>query len=332
MLTLLKRRGLPRLCSWVPLDWWHGMVDVELMLPHWHLASDDDAPHVSGLYRFRTLREFSADMEYFLKHYTPVTAQDVISHLDGVRPLPKRCFFPTFDDGFREVHDLIAPLLLEKGVPAGFFLITSAIDNTTLCYPQKKSLLIRAFDSRPGSSAQKEAVQLLDRAGVNGSSFAARIGSIHYLRRHILDELAPVLGCDFAAYVRSVKPYVTSEQVSFLLKSGFTVGGHSVDHPMYSELPLDEQVGQTQQSIDSLSQRFGFKCESFAFPYRDVNLSLEIFPQVFEVCGIKVSFTMDGLRPHAFTRNLNRFSMERTDLPAAQIIAKLFGRTVVSRS
>jgi peptidoglycan/xylan/chitin deacetylase (PgdA/CDA1 family) len=332
MLTHFKRQLLPRMYSWVPLDWWHRLVDVELVLPHWHVASDEDIPHVGGLYRYRTLQEFKADLEFFLKSYRPVSVQDVINHLDGVSQLPKRCFLPTFDDGFREVHDVIAPLLQSKGVPAGFYLIANAIDNCELCYPQKKSLLIRAVEAQSGTAAEKETSVILQRENIRGTSMASQIAGIHYRQQGILDELAGVLGCDFPAYVRSVRPYMTAKQVGELRGIGFAIGAHSLDHPIYSDLSLDEQLYQTKQSMHLLSLRFGYKCETFAFPYRDVKLSSEFFTQAFDICHLKLSFTLDGMNRHFFPRNLNRFSMERTNLPAEQIVARQFARALVCRT
>ena len=233
MLTLVKSQLIPQVCSWVPLNLWHRLVGVELLVPHWHVASDEDLPHISGLYQFRTLQQFTADLEFFLRSYTPVSLSDVIHHLDAVRKLPKRCFLSTFDDGFREVHDLLAPLLHRHGVPAVFFVITSAIDNRELCYPQKKSLLLHALSSQRGSTAEREISRLLTRAGIPGPDAPLRIREIYYRQRHVLDELAPILRCDFSAYVRTVQPYLTSPQIADLMSRGFAIGAHSVDHPLY---------------------------------------------------------------------------------------------------
>jgi peptidoglycan/xylan/chitin deacetylase (PgdA/CDA1 family) len=329
MLTSVKSRRIPQICSWVPLNLWHRLVRVELLVPHWHVASDEELPHISGLYQYRTLGQFTADLEFFLENYRPVSLEDVIDHLDGVRALPKRCFLPTFDDGFREVHDLLAPLLHRRGVPAAFFLITSVVDNRELCYPQKKSLLLHALSSQRASTAERELSRLLTRAGIPGSNLRDRIRSIYYRQRHLLDELAPFLGCDFSGYVRSVRPYLTSPQVQDLRRMGFALGAHSVDHPLYSELTVEEQVSQTERSLSWLSERFRCACQAFAFPYQDAGISPEFFSQAFESASLKVSFGIGGVRHRFFRRNLPRFSMERTDLPAGQILARQFGRALL---
>lgn len=327
----LKQRWGPRICSLVPLDFWHRLLKVKLVLPYYHVVSDQQVAHISGLYKFRSLRQFKADVEFFLRFYTPISLQDVIRHLDGTGRLPKRCFLLTFDDGFREIYDVVAPVLYAQGIPAVFFLITSVLDNRQLCSPQKKSLLIRALASLGDSAAKREVSQHLTNAGVTGPDLPSRIRNITYRQRHVLDELGPVLGCDFAAYAASVQPYLTSEQTRNLMRKGFAIGAHSIDHPLYSELSLEEQLIQTRGSLNCLSDRYQYKCQAFAFPYRDTDIPSEFFQKAFSDGCLKVSFGIGGMLRHFFPRNLARFTMERTDLPAEQILARQFGRTLLRR-
>jgi len=295
------------------------------------MVSDQDLPHVSGIYKFRNIQQFKADIEFFLRFYTPVSLQDVIRHLDGAVRLPKRCFLPTFDDGFREIYDVVAPILYAQGIPAVFFLVTSVIDNRGLCYPQKKSLLIRALSSLSTSSVKNEISRRLTKAGVKGPDLSSQIGSIYYLQRHVLDELEPVLGCDFTAYVASVQPYLTSGHIKDLMKMGFDIGAHSIDHPLYSELTLKDQLMQTKESMKWLSDRYQYECKSFAFPYRDAGISQEFFQKAFSNGRIKISFGTGGVLHHYFPRNLPRFSMERADHPALHVLSRIFGKAFLAK-
>ena len=313
---------------------WHRLLDVDLVLPYYHAVSDVELPHISGIYKFRNLRQFKMDVEFLLRHYVPVGLQDVIAHLDGIRPLPEHCFLLTFDDGFREVYDVIAPVLYSKGVPAVFFLATSVIDNRALLYPQKKSLVVDAMVSAHDRYDKGQLVQCLANGGVAevaGGDLLARVRRITYSRRYVLDELAPLVGCDFASYSATREPHLTSAQVNSLIKMGFTIGAHSVDHPLYTELSLEEQLRQTKESVNWLSAAYGCKCESFAFPFNDDGVSIDFFRKCFEDGEIKISFGTGGMNRHSFPRNLERFTMEKTDVPAVQILARQFGKTLFRR-
>lgn len=331
MFKVFKDRVASRICAAIPLDVWHGVCRVSLIVPHYHLVSDLERPHVSGLYRFKSVAQFKRDLDFLLRHYSPVTEQDVVRHLYDGRALPPRSVLMTFDDGFCEIHDVIAPLLRAKGAPATFFLITSAVDNRHMCHPQKASLLINALERRQSQATLDEASRLLSLAGVSiESDLASRIRGLPYRQRHVLDDLGRVLGCDFEGYLASHRPYVSSEQVDALIQQGFTVGAHSVDHPSYAELSLDEQLVQTRESMRWLSERFHFKCQSFAFPYRDDGVSVSFFRAMLAEGDLKVSFGTSGLVPHASRYNLPRFSTERTDSSVAEVLAIQFARRLRS--
>jgi peptidoglycan/xylan/chitin deacetylase (PgdA/CDA1 family) len=331
MFGVLKRRWGSQVCSWVPMDFRHRLLDVDLVLPYYHMVSDQELAHVSGLFKFRNVKQFKADMEYFLRFYTPVSLKDVIRHLDGTSRLPKRSFLLTFDDGFREVSDIVAPILIGHGIPAVFFLTTAVIDNRELCYQQKMSLIVSALTSRRNLPVTREVSQLLANAGVKGVNLFSSIRNISYSQRQVLDKLGSVVGYDFAAYATSVRPYLTSAQIKLLMRQGFDIGAHSVNHPLYSSLSLEEQLIQTHQSLGWLSDHFQFECQAFAFPFREAGVSLEFFQQAFIDRRIKVSFGTGGMYRHFFPRHLSRHTMEIPDLNAAQILGREFAVTLLRR-
>ena len=327
VLRTFKDRWVPHICTTIPFAVWHKISGIRLVVPTWHIVSDIEVPHVSGLYSFKNVGQFKADLEFFLRHYSPVTEQDVIRHLYEDGPLPPRCVLLTFDDGFREIYDVVAPLLRASGAPAIFFLTTSAIDNQHLCFPQKKSLLLSALAARQSVTARDEASRLLSVAGVcNGPDLAPRIRAVSFQQRSVLDRLAGILSCDFKGYLASQKPYLSSEQVQVLVRQGFGIGAHSVDHAPYAELSLEEQLAQTRESIHWLSECFRLKCRSFAFPYRDNGVSLDFFRTIFGEGDLKLSFGTGGLIRHPYPYNLPRFFLEGTDLTAAEVLAYQFGR------
>ena len=332
MFQTVKTSCLSALRRCIPLDVWHRICKVDLVIPYWHLISnEDDVPHVHAQGR-RSIRQFKADLEFFLQYYSAITEQDLISFLDGGRALPPRSVLLTFDDGFREIPDCVAPLLREKGAPAIFFLISSAVDNQHLCHTQKKSLLSHDLQRNHSAATLNEAARLLSLAGVSfNPNIAARIHTVPYRRRYVLDDLARVFQCDFKGYLSSRKPYVSSQQVETLLRQGFAIGAHSVDHPSYAELSLEEQLTQTRESMRWLSERFHIKCQSFAFPYGANGVSPDFFRTMFAQGELKVSFGTGGLVPHGFRRNLPRCTTERSDATASEALVHDFWHSLIHR-
>lgn len=62
--------------------------------------------------------------------YWAVTLAECLDWLDGWHVLPPKAFLLTFDDGYRGVHDLAAPVLADLAWPATLFLVAGKIGGT----------------------------------------------------------------------------------------------------------------------------------------------------------------------------------------------------------
>jgi peptidoglycan/xylan/chitin deacetylase (PgdA/CDA1 family) len=90
---------------------------------------------------------------------------------------------------------------------------------------------------------------------------------LNYHQRGLLDDLARVYELSFEEYLTAKRPYMNSDQVRKLLREGFHLGSHSVDHPLFRLLSTDEQVRQTKESLNALKQQFGLTRNLFSFPF-----------------------------------------------------------------
>ena len=315
-----KDRILPTLLSSVPIPFSPPILGTPLVIPYYHMVSDEEVPHVKHLYRYRNVRQFTNDVDFFLSHYKPVTLDDLLQHLDGNSSLPKRSFLLTFDDGFREMHDVVAPILKAKGVPATFFLTTGFIDNVDMAHHCKFSLLVEHLAKTSNSDIEMQVQQILAEGRTVRASIQSQMVSTRYAQRHLATEIARVCEYDFGQYLAARQPYLNSDQIRSLLKQGFSIGAHSVDHPLYADLSLKEQTRQTVESIRFLVKHFEFDHRVFAFPHSDAGVGEEFFKQMRDKRLVEISFGTAGMRRHFFHWNLERFSMENSSLPAAQIV------------
>ena len=90
------------------------------------------APAARPGYRGPTPASFCGQMDYIGRHYQVVTAEQVMSALDGGAALPKRAAWLTFDDGYREHYDCVLPELLARGWQGTFFPVGQAAEGTRL--------------------------------------------------------------------------------------------------------------------------------------------------------------------------------------------------------
>lgn len=298
-----------------------------LLLPYHHLVSDAPVPHIKHLYPWKGTKDFEKDLDYLLRRFRPVTLQDVIQSLRTGQSLPSGSFLLTFDDGLREIKDIVAPMLLRKGAPAAFFLNSAFLDNKNLFYKFKLSLIIEHLQTTHHSKATLD--QLYAYLQTDETSIVDAIKKITYATRGQADEVAGILGISFAQYLSEVKPFLTLDEVAVLLQQGFAIGGHSIDHPYYNQLTLEEQLFQTRQSVDFLVQQFKLPYRAFAFPHTDAGVSKIFFNTLLEGPEpMDVIFGTGNQRKDFNPKILHRFNCER---PSVSINAAVKGILLLNK-
>ena len=325
-LNVLRERLVSAICAKTLVRWGQTCLRIAPIIPYYHIVNDAEVPHVKHLYTYRGEAAFKRDIDVLLGRFRTISLEELIAHLHGNKDLPRDALLLTFDDGFREMQEVVAPILLAQGVPATFFVTTGCIDNQNLVHHNRLSLLVEHIFSNGGAALTKEVSLWLARRGIPGDSLKARLLSIDYHQGHLVDELATVCEYDFAEYLATCQPYLTSEQIRWLLKQGFTIGSHSIDHPLYATLSVEDQLYQTLESLRFLEERFQIRYRAFAFPHSDAGVTMDFFRVLFDEGNLDVSFGTGGMLPHFFARNFQRFSMEKTLLPAESILAKQYAR------
>jgi len=244
----------------------------------YHLVSDKVNPLVSRLYRYRDVRTFRNDLDFFQKNFNFVSFDQVVEHVQKGIELPEYPLFLSFDDGHREMYEVVAPILTEKNIPATFFLCTNIIDNMDMIVPHKKSYIadrIAKMDDRGFASARaglRELLALPRDAGVRQVCDAVT-GLHNYDDRDKVDALSKLLDMDWDEILSEMSPYLTKDQVRWLLNQGFTIGSHGLDHTKFSFLDDAQRVNQVEKSVDYLCKNFGMDKIGFSFPnsHKDVS-------------------------------------------------------------
>ncbi len=105
-----------------------------MIFPYYHTVSDVRLNHIRNIFPYRTVSRFKQDMETLLRHFRPASLDELVAWQKDPSSMCEPHFFLSFDDGLREVYEIVAPLLKKMGIPATFFLNTDFIDNRDLFY------------------------------------------------------------------------------------------------------------------------------------------------------------------------------------------------------
>ncbi len=311
--------------SWLlpimPLSIIKKSLQLNPIIPYYHMVSDDEILHVKHLYEYKNVDQFRNDIEFLLKNFSPINLNDVLDYLKTGNSFPNNAFLLTFDDGFREMHDVVAPFLKKKGVPAIFFCNSAFIDNKNLCFQHKASILIEHLQKNRNPNLEHKIKGILKKNKIDSPNIKAAILSATYKQKDIADQIGQLLGIDFNEYLSKHKPYLTIEQIETLIKDGFSIGAHSIDHPLYSVLELDDQLYQTVESLKFIKDKFSLEYGAFAFPHSDKDVSMKFYQELYRTDLVDISFGTSGMIEDSFPKNLQRFSLEKPLMPAKKIIA-----------
>lgn len=306
----------------IPFSWLRRWAGQPIIVPLYHVVSDAPLPHIQHLYPIKSTKAFRTDLVFLLRHFEPIDLLALRDHTTGERRLKKPSFLLTFDDGLREFHDVIAPILQEKGVPAVCFLNTAFLDNQGLFFRYKASYLLAEMAGGQHAEKLRQWWELEEKEGYQGARNLLHLG---YDQSKMLDRLAEMLEIRFSDFLQSQRPYLTHEQVEALIRRGFQFGGHSVDHPEYQYLDIASQLRQTRESMEAVQRKFALPYRSFAFPFTDFGVSKAFFEQLQREAGAPdLTFGCAGLKQEEVPRHWQRIPLEMQTLSANSIIPTEF--------
>jgi peptidoglycan/xylan/chitin deacetylase (PgdA/CDA1 family) len=291
--------------------------------PLYHCVSDQEVPHIKNLYRSKNIETFDKELDFLLKYYKPVDFNEVKSASLNNKAFEKPSMLLTFDDGLSECANVIAPILLKKGVPAIFFINSGFVDNRDLFYRYKVSLIIEEVskNSRKLSEIKK---------GVSLSKAIKSLKLLNYKDIALINDLAEKIDLSFDRYLEQNKPYMSTDEIRSLSQSGFSIGAHSVDHPYYKEMNYDFNLDQTINSLNYVCDTFNLDYRAFAFPFSDNKIPKRFFEEILDQhCDL--TFGTSGSRMDIFSNSIQRIPFEQGDLSAEHILKLYLSARLIKR-
>jgi peptidoglycan/xylan/chitin deacetylase (PgdA/CDA1 family) len=312
-----------KLCSKLMPDIYYPPAGV--LFPYAHIVSDTAPVHVRHLYAVPSIAKFESDIDFLCRQCQPL-------HLSDLEPTMRlrannasvRSFVLSFDDGMREVYDVIAPILRRKGIPAIFFLNAATIDNKQLMWRHKISLLIER--------SRKQPALFFPRLGLRSAeSLPGKLKALRFVDQDTLDEMAKSFELDFGEYLRSARPYLTTDQVLELARAGFEFGAHSASHPYFNEMSVEHQKNEILGSVRFIRE-LGLPCRYFAFPFHDNGVPGSVFRYMTDL-GLVFSFGTSEGRVDSVEFSFQRFALDagNRDYSVQGLLKQLSLRSVAYR-
>ncbi len=248
---------------------------------------------------------FSAHLKFYHSHYDVIAPGDL-----ATGHLPRRPLLITFDDAYRSVCDVAAPILREFGAEALFFINPAAVldrllpTDNLLCFATTvlgQDEVNRIAGVRPGAAPALPDLLM---------SVTARLPApdLQRVRQALLDRLGYT---EERLHARS-ELIMTQDQLANLRSYGLHPGNHTMTHRMLHALSAGELEDEIRRSKDRLEQATGQAVRWFSFPYGcDDNATPEALA-VIAGSGHAGAFLVQG--------RLNRFQ------PSADLLCRISPR------
>lgn len=218
-----------------------------------------------------TPESFRRQMEYVRRYCTTITSEQLRAWKAGRQELPPNPVIITFDDGYRDNHDVALPVLQEAGLVGEFFVCPWQIterrlfwwDRIAYCVHRTRRTSIRLDYPAPMT------LEIPNAAAVLPAQYAllAVVKNTRGLDvQRFLGELQVRAEVELDEPREAERLLMTWEQVRALRRAGMTVGSHSYSHPILSLTDREAARVEMVRSKREIEAALDERIDSIAYP------------------------------------------------------------------
>lgn len=250
-----------RVCrGWVAVLCYHGVVP----------RMRDDRKDLFTF--FVDVSQFSAQLQYICRKFTPISGSDLCEGLAGRRSWPKNPVVVTFDDGYRNNATIAAPILRQMGVPAIFHLATSYVGTHEILWTTEMRLRILDWPE-PELECGFGRFSLGERQGNAKSRLAIAKQLVERCKRvptqrrlELLDLLRSRTPAVPSLFDEQSDAFMDWHEARRLVAQGFELGSHTVSHSILTSVDGETVAAELRESRAVIEEKVGAPCRFLAYP------------------------------------------------------------------
>lgn len=223
--------------------------------------------------------------------------------------LPKRPLLITFDDGYRSVLDVAAPMLEKRGLPAVVFVSAAFVRPEALPLDNLLSLLA----SQHGVPALAAAVAGHGSTARTAGDLVALTAVLPYEHRlRIGRELASRFGVDQREVRTRSGLFLSADELSRLHAHGCEIGNHTASH-LFCRAITDEAIARHElvEHKLQLERWTGARVRVFSYPYGNKADATPLVERALAESGHEATFLVEARRNAPATmRGVSRVSLD----------------------
>jgi peptidoglycan/xylan/chitin deacetylase (PgdA/CDA1 family) len=207
---------------------------------------------------------FSVQMELVARMFALLPLREAVGYL-RTGGLPPRAACITFDDGYRDNHDVALPILQRLGIPATFFVASGFLDGGRMWNDTVIETVRRTGGTALDLTSLGLGLHPIDGVEQRRRTMESLIGSLKYRepleRVRVVERIAECAGVALPDDLM-----MSSAQVKALADAGMEIGGHTVNHPILARSSADAAEMEISAGKARLEQITGRAVRLFAYP------------------------------------------------------------------
>jgi glycosyltransferase involved in cell wall biosynthesis/peptidoglycan/xylan/chitin deacetylase (PgdA/CDA1 family) len=262
----------------------------QLTVLQFHRVPADGSVGESGELHFSAFKQL---IEIAQTSMTVVSLPDALKQLRE-ECLPDRAVAFSFDDGYVEWNDHVAPLLQSRGLPATFFVTTGPLAGGRLWHERIEDAVM----ALPAQGVRLPGV-LRHVTGIPDLAFRRSLieavqAEFKYLPLEARDRAIADLESQATLGAQPFRPF-TADHVRDLHQRGFTIGAHSVEHPILTRVDKDRAHFEIATSKRELEDIIDAPVTLFAYPNGRPRLDYNAdHVEIVKRCGFDAAFMTGG--------------------------------------
>ena len=255
--NVLQSSGANLVLARAPL--WNGLT----VLNYHRIGEPGNSPFDPGLFS-ATPAQFAAQVRFLTQNFDVIGASDLADWQNR----RGRFVMITFDDGYLDNYEAAYPILRAFGATGVFFLTSGFLDEGRIAWWDEISWMVRSshlkqLSSNPWTISEltlpdADRQPVLDRLLRTYKSLPGRKTG------EFLEFLADALGTGRHPGDRSV--WMDWPQVREMHAHGMQFGGHTVTHPVLSNLSRAEQEYEVRECRERIKAELGRPIPTFSYP------------------------------------------------------------------
>ncbi len=268
-----------------------------------------------------SLDDFQWQLDFLKSNFNVVKLADYVKQDMNFKDIPSPHAIITIDDGYYDFYEFAYPELIQRKIPATFFITTAFVNGELwLWFDQLRFIVDNFQNNQLNFDFNRMEFDLVFGNEIEKSKswniladYCLRLSEAE--KKKFLMKLSRKSKVDINIVTPDKYASVTWKQVQEMSQKNIEIGAHTINHPVLSELNQDELISELILSKNEIEQKTTQKVTTMAFPFgNSEDYNDNVLMQVINA-GYQGAVTAHG----GLALPTNKFKLKRIPIPENRV-------------